>query len=1201
MFWLFVLFISNLLASDPFLAESEREKSWTSSAEGFLIGGLINPATGQFTLMETDLIANGVEPLSLKRYYVSPAIQNSYSGWSIKNERRVKIPFHRGNGWVFFPHLIGAYRTIDQKGNGEFAIWEPDGTALLFKKKKSGRFFLDLEGPFTNSNGVKNSSTLDVRNTICVSKDGGIVLHSKDGCVRTYKEKSTDTRFTYYYLDKERLANGRLILYFYDNLTLNRIESRDPTGKHTYASLQRDGNDWVTHTGLRASYHFDSITLTERGFLFKALFQQHRLSSVHSPLVNKQYRYSDKHILLSELRNGEERGFSFPGVFYGKTSTRFIQPDNSETRYRFFENTYTHQIIDRNRSTTFSWDSFGRLSKIWEEGLYTKSFRSDRYGNPAWEAFIGDLSGEGKEEFYSIKREFDNHRLLKEITDSGLTTRYTYLSGTNLVTSKTQDGNDGLHTEEYYEYDDYNNLIKKTVNNKTTSYSLYLKQPHLHRIKWIVTDEQRIHLEYDQFGNVSREDHYDSDEVHQYTILRTHNERGQILSETDALGELTTYNYNADGQLTDVSRPKKRFEYDKYGRQTSFSDGINTTIYEYDAFSNLAKKTDPYGSTSYSYQDKKLVSIAQGDKVTRFQYDKFGRQISRTDANGHTTRYAYNSRNQPTRINYPDGGEETFIYYLDGKLKQHLNLEGNAITYEYDTLGRITKKIYDGIGSETFVYDGTLLLSQTDLEGYITEYSYDDFDRKIKEERCERVIAYTYDSLGRIDTVMKGGIITTFKYDLLNRVISESTPQSTTTYTYDVDGNKTSITTGEMTEKFGYDAFKRLIWKQDAIGNVTMIGYEGLEKKTIYPAGIITIEKMDRYGNVISKETPNAMAFRYQYDLEGNLTTEEEDVYKNGERIKTLLTTYTYTPKNKIASKTQNGETTTYTYTPSGKVQTKTKPDGTVIHYAYDKFGNLIQASSDTFVYNNLGHLVAGRGFERIVDPFGNTLKETLSNGLSIEKSFDDFDRPLTTTLPTGTIHYTYDEQLKSITYKGYTHTYSYSPAGYILGSGPTTYERNGAGQIVRIKTPLFKQECRYDTRGNLIFATPHSYTYDELNHFVPPNAPLIGKLKEQNNFIPTHDFLDRITKTTDTTSSYDALGRCLSKNEELYLYDGLTEVATCKNGRCSAKINDVLIDFDGTLAVPLFDAANQLRFLVDPTSHKILNKFSLDPANPPS
>jgi hypothetical protein len=104
------------------------------------------------------------------------------------------------------------------------------------------------------------------------------------------------------------------------------------------------------------------------------------------------------------------------------------------------------------------------------EYLYRKEYEVDSYGNPVIEALVGNLSGDDLYERYHIHREYHKNLLLKEETDSGLKVSYSYLPGTNLITSKIMSGSDGLYKEEYYTYDEYNNLIETLIDEKKTRY-----------------------------------------------------------------------------------------------------------------------------------------------------------------------------------------------------------------------------------------------------------------------------------------------------------------------------------------------------------------------------------------------------------------------------------------------------------------------------------------------------------------------------------------------------------------------------------------------------------------------------------------------------------------------------------------------------------------------------------------------------------
>ncbi|GAA2607368.1 hypothetical protein [Streptomyces lienomycini] len=69
---------------------------------------------------------------------------------------------------------------------------------------------------------------------------------------------------------------------------------------------------------------------------------------------------------------------------------------------------------------------------------------------------------------------------------------------------------------------------------------------------------------------------------------------------------------------------------------------------------------------------------------------------------------------------------------------------------------------------------------------------------------------YTYDALGRVETVEDGrGITTVYGYDSRDRVREVSSTNFTVTYSYDGDGDATSRTDVSGTTKWDYDKLNR--------------------------------------------------------------------------------------------------------------------------------------------------------------------------------------------------------------------------------------------------------------------------------------------------------------------------------------------------------------------------------------------------------
>lgn len=625
LFFLYLLLPLTLfsLHNDPFLPEAPPERKHSPSFESYLIGGLVNPATGQFSLSSTDLIATAVEPLHLTRHYYPPEVKEEYSEHAKQDEHFLLKVLGRGSRWIFFTHLVATFQYTDMKGRALITITEPDGTMLQFKRHKSGEITLKSPGPFTNSNGEMVSSSYDSRNTHCSvdskritvhTKDGfppyhphkRIIVHAKDGSTRYYEYGYLESDIHFYYLTKERLLSGKIIVYYYDRYFLTGIESKDPHEHHTYARITRiSDTEWTTHTGLKATYQF--TTLSGKGWyipLWKKLPSGYAnyslfhtfLSKVDSPLTRDSYSYSSRGVLLGQ----SEKSPIFSSTYsthkeflrisnlqlpignndkilpthrleYGNNPiTTVTNPDGTKSIYYFTHDFFLTRIDHDQKTTLYGWNADGRLAYIEScllcdrrrciaERLLRKEYESDSRGNPIVETLIGNLTGEGGNEHYRIHREYNNRNLLiKEKTDAGLTTTYTYLEGTNLITSKAINGDDGLYLEERYTYDDCHNLIETVINGRTTRYILHQSHPHLHMVEWIEKEDHKIHLHYDQYGHVTQEDHYDGNGAIGYSIFKEYNAKGELLSLTNPIGQRFTYAYDNDGNLIFKSKPVEK-------------------------------------------------------------------------------------------------------------------------------------------------------------------------------------------------------------------------------------------------------------------------------------------------------------------------------------------------------------------------------------------------------------------------------------------------------------------------------------------------------------------------------------------------------------------------------------------------------------------------------------------------------------------
>lgn len=839
------------------------------------------------------------------------------------------------------------------------------------------------------------------------------------------------------------------------------------------------------------------------------------------------------------------------------------------------------------KEKTFTWTANQWLKSIkitdGRQLLSEKKFDYDNFGNPISEILTGDLTGSGQIENNEIKRFYSTDRrnlLLREEHSNGKVVCYTYLPETNLLTSCLIKEN-GKHSlsREFRRYDNCNNLIQVIYDDgsgdtaddltdvserKITNYHLRQQQPFLHmpefiEFKYLEDGTEKLlkktHLLYDAWGNVSQETVFDSEGKLAYTIYKEYDKQGNLRSERNSLGQKASYTYDAHGREKTswdfANTLFTSYDYDPRGRlqktRETAKDGlVRDYLYSHDNKNRLVKRTDSYNhSTTYTYDliANKAIQIDQPDlyhadgtviAVTeKSRYDALGRKILSIDANGNAIRYTYNIYDSPTSIVYPDNSQEIFRYGTNGLLASHKSQNGLTIDYEYDVLGNVICKSFsfagEVLGNETFEYKGEKLLKSYDLEGDLTQYTYDGAGRKIAEEKCGCLTTYQYDPLGEIGMVCEengeNSLQIHFKRDLLGRVLEKKRTDVNgallrkIAYTYDDNGNvktiERKINGQDAVETFAYDAYNRKISHQDAQGNLTTIHYDEkafnafgqqvLKRKIKDPQQISTVETYDPYGRLVKQEKLNEAlqtisAKGIDYDACGNSLFNHEHVYERTDYLTTKTVKWSYDRCHRVkemtrAFNTPEARTTKWSYHPGGKVASKTQPDGMVLSYTYDPFNQLklVKSSEKTlshsFTYNRLGHLLSAVDdvnhleIKREVDPHGNVLMEEFPEKISVEKAYDHFHRPISMSLPDGgSVVYQYDplflkkvERISSSGKTVYEHAYeSYDESGYLLAErlladlGCVKHVRDTKGQPVSISSDYFKQECCYDEVGNM-------------------------------------------------------------------------------------------------------------------------------------
>ncbi len=758
-------------------------------------------------------------------------------------------------------------------------------------------------------------------------------------------------------------------------------------------------------------------------------------------------------------------------------------------------------------SERFTWGEKGWLSckSFFDENdrpLTVRHFLYDKFGNITYEMFFGNLSGCGPppiltnkggivpnccEQATKIYSYNADHLVIREQEDNGRVTRTQYLPGTDLVSAQFIGLGDQIKIRHFFEYNSQNILIRKIVDDGITFDKNDLTSVHTRKIcaitpkpdapyagmPWIIEEKywngqceallKKIVLTYTNGARIAQKEIDDADGTFCYRLQFTYDEKGRLLTQTNALGQVETHHYDAVGNEIETrefsGRKTIRRTFDQADRLTALEeigdDSVYiSTHYSYNHKNRKVLEESSLGrSLRYSYDGfSNPTSITDGDYTTRYRTDCAGRIVEEINPDGGVTHTSYNATHHPVRIEHPDGSVETSIYNLDGTLKKESDADGVETEHAYDFLGReIGRTIsFHGeiLSKETSEYDAFHLIAKIDAEGNQSKYSYDGAGRLIAEVFGQEKVEYSYDTLGRQSVVKKGDLRTITKYDPLDRVIEEQNVNSAdivltrVAYEYDSGGNRIAfirqIDGQPSIEKYTYDSQNRLIETIDPLGHRTQTEYapDRFQKTTTAPNGLQTIltynsnqtlqevEIQNSAGKILSIEKhernfrgnlkqltstifdpPRTIVTRWSYDAMGRVIELAEAAGSPEEKI----TRHSYT-KTGLKSQTNkaDGVSLSYSYTPLKTLSSLTSSDGTIRYsYTHDRLGRLTSSTD----------LATGYTTRRSYDPHGHLLQEALANGCTIQNSFDEHGRRTQSILPDqSSIRYGYDAlSLRSI------------------------------------------------------------------------------------------------------------------------------------------------------------------------------------------
>ncbi|KAF3362707.1 Uncharacterized protein PHSC3_000694 [Chlamydiales bacterium STE3] len=611
-----------------------------------------------------------------------------------------------------------------------------------------------------------------------------------------------------------------------------------------------------------------------------------------------------------------------------------------------------------------------------------------------------------------------------------------------------------------------------------------------------------------------------------------------LLSETDALGHITTYSY------------------DHYGRKVMTKKGDYVETYEYDVLGRMVTQLSYYSETEAV--------------IKRYSYDLLNRKIAESVENSvgdveSLIHYAYDHDGHCIKtVTYGENGVakvEEKRYNTHGIISEAIDPVGNV------TRMHVIFDYYNSLGQKVFA------TQSVDPQGNVTLMVKNALGRDALYERKDpfgetlQLREFFYDLKGNlcktVETVInpdrsRKQIITYSTYNAMDQVISNvealtSPEQKTTRYQYNQSGQLVVI-------------------EKPSAQNIF---------HTYHPGGLLKSYVADGF------------AYEYEYDQAQRLISSFDGISGAGlQRV--------YDENDHLAEERLGDLRLKYSYDLLGRVVLLELPDSTFIQYFYEgsllkKISRLSTSKEERYchsydVYDNSGNALKetlllqtgelSRSFDlkdRLVG-----LKTEFTEESVPADGYDCLDNLLKKESrdPQGflTKTFSYDALSQLTSETGHvSHTYLYDSVFNRCAKDQVEYALNDLNQILSDGT----NEYVYDSDGNLMRRSSlqdmTEYSYDALGRLVSTTT---------NGHATTYvydSFNRRISKTTDGKTIY-------------FLYDDQNEIGAIENG-CIVQLRvlgngfgaeigaAVAVEIKGAVFAPLHDLSGNIVALVNSNS----------------
>ncbi|WP_339066203.1 putative Ig domain-containing protein [Teredinibacter turnerae] len=804
--------------------------------------------------------------------------------------------------------------------------------------------------------------------------------------------------------------------------------------------------------------------------------------SLYTLTTRSGYTYElDQHfgILTVTDPNGHILTYSDDGVAHSSGKSIVFERDGlgrietisdpKGNTYRYFYDTKgdleevrdAHQVTEDVTGTTYAYNHEHALVDILDP--LNRKILKNLYDDEG--RLYAQEDGEGNTKYFD--HDLDANTSI--VTDrDGRTTAFVY-DDKGLVKQEIVAIGDGSYTENIvtaYTYDDNGNQETKFIGSEeytwTTKYDAdnnlsYSIDPEKHRVDYLeynalgqetkIKDEmgRLTSMNYDAAGNLTQIDmpaviDPDTGEEIIHSASNIINAQGQVESTTDLRGLTTTYTYyppshSAAGMKWTESNPE-----------------TGTLTYTYDANNNVETET----------RERTVDGLIVQETVT----------------------YEYDSRNRLLKTIYPDDSYTETVYDPAGNLDKERDRFGVWTDYTYNAYGRLTDTLYADGSTEVRSYTPEgLLETVTDRSRHTTRYDYDDAGRRWK-------ITYHDQSYTETRYTPQGWV--QFEWDE-NRNLTE--------YEYDLAGKRKAVirhytdaagNPQQQRHSFTYYDNGELHTETDASNYTTTYVINALDQRieTQFENGTSAQTRYDAMGARTRSIDQNTRATDYRYDDLGRLEEIQPDVTIEGQRVP--ITSYTYDEVgNKLSQTDANNHSTSWTYDYFGRVLSRTLPEQMTEYFVYDDtvrtrthtdFNGQVSVTQ----FNNLGQVETvsydnGTSESYTYWPNGQIRQVTDKNGVT-NYVYDDRDRIDHEIQSDGTrLDYDYDDA-------GNRTLVEITRDDTVVSS--TSYTYDGLNRLETVTDTNGTTRYTYDAVGNLDTVTypngiVEEYDYNDVNQLI--------------------------------------------------------------------------------------------------------------------